>query len=52
VTAGEIGEEAPTAHLELTDRASVPYDQVLPSTSTADRYGGVYSGEAWLAFPR
>src|SRR5215831_8075336 len=31
--------------------APSPYDWVLPVTITPDRYGGVYSGGAWLAFP-
>jgi len=31
--------------------APMPYDWVLPVTITPDRYGGVYSGGAWLAFP-
>jgi hypothetical protein len=29
----------------------LPYDWVLPVTITPDRYGGVYSGGTWLAFP-
>lgn len=33
------------------NRAPTPYDHVLPVTITPDRYGGVYSGGAWLAFP-
>jgi hypothetical protein len=31
--------------------APLPYDWVLPVTITPDRYGGAYSGGAWLAFP-
>ena len=31
--------------------APMPYDWVQPVTITPDRYGGLYSGGAWLAFP-
>ena len=31
--------------------APQPYDEIWPVTITPDRYGGVYSGGAWLAFP-
>jgi len=27
------------------------YDSIMPVTITPDRYGGTYSGGAWLAFP-
>ena len=31
--------------------APLRYDMVRPVTITPDRYGGAYSGGAWLAFP-
>lgn len=31
--------------------APLPYDNLRPVTITPDRYGGTYSGGAWLAFP-
>jgi len=31
--------------------ATPAYDMILPVTITPDRYGGTYSGGAWLAFP-
>ncbi len=31
--------------------APLPYDILRPVTITPDRYGGTYSGGAWLAFP-
>jgi hypothetical protein len=30
---------------------AVPFDFLHPATITSDRYGGIYSGGAWLAFP-
>jgi hypothetical protein len=27
------------------------YDELYPATITADRYGGIYSGGRWLAYP-
>ena len=33
------------------DPAPLPYDLLDPVTITPDRYGGTYSGGAWLAFP-
>jgi len=31
--------------------AASTYDTIMPVTITPDRYGGTYSGGAWLAFP-
>ena len=31
--------------------AASAYDMIMPVTITPDRYGGTYSGGAWLAFP-